>query len=162
MLVDGLGASGKSTFAASLVRALPAPPAVVRGDDFIRRGTTDWDQARFVDQVVVPVLVDGQTGGYLRWPWDADAPTEWVEVQVGPVVLEGIAVSELDVPVGVRTLRVWIETPDTDRVARAEHRDPARFACWRDEWRPVESAWAAATRPWDRADLVVDGRTLMP
>ena len=157
VLVDGLSASGKSTLAAAVVAATGTPVAVVRGDDFIRRGTTEWDRARFVRDVLVP-LSRGDDAAYRPWPWDAVTPAGWVSVPAGSgVILEGVAVSDLDprdVPVG-DPLIVWVETPEPERVRRALARAPHRFACWRDDWLPLERAWAERSRPWERAHLVV-------
>lgn len=157
VIVDGLSASGKSTLAAAVVARAATPVVVVRGDDFIRRGTTEWDRARFVRDVLEP-LSRGADARYRPWPWDADEPTGWVSVPAGSaVILEGIAVSDLDpdqVPVG-KPLVVWVEAGDDVRAFRAERRAPQRFDCWRDDWLPIERAWVERVRPWERADLVV-------
>lgn len=157
VIVDGLSASGKSTLAAAIVAEADTPTAIIRGDDFIRRGTTAWDRERFVRDVLEP-LGRGEAGRYQPWPWDSDEPTGWVSVPAGStVILEGIAVSDLDadrVPVG-EPLVVWVEADDDERARRSARRAPHRFACWRDDWLPIERAWAERVRPWQRAHLVV-------
>lgn len=157
VIVDGLSASGKSTLAAAIAERAATSVVVVRGDDFIRRGTTEWDRARFVRDVLEP-LSRGEDAKYRPWPWDADEPVGWVSVSAGSaVVLEGVAVSDLDprdVPVG-EPLVVWVDAGDDERALRAARRAPQRFACWHDDWLPVELAWAERVRPWERAHLVV-------
>ncbi len=157
VLVDGLSAAGKSTIAAAVAARLEGPVTIVRGDDFIRPGTTRWDQKRFADDLLAP-LSAGFDAEYRPWPWDAEVPGDVVRVRAGGVlILEGVAVSDLDpgaLDVGV-PLVVWVDADDAERARRSRERAPERFDCWRDDWLPVESEWARRVRPWDRADIVV-------
>ncbi len=157
VLIDGLSASGKSTIAAQLARRLRGPVTVVRGDDFIRRGTTVWDQARFVADLLAP-LSERRDAAYRPWPWDADQPGQAVHVPAGSVlILEGVAVSDLDpgsLDVGA-PLVVWVDADEAERARRSRERAPQRFACWRDDWLPIEREWAARVAPWTRAEIVV-------
>ncbi len=157
VLVDGLSAAGKSTIAAAVAARLEGPVTIVRGDDFIRPGTTRWDQKRFADDLLAR-LSAGFDAEYRPWPWDAEVPGDVVRVRAGGVlILEGVAVSDLDpgaLDVGV-PLVVWVDADDAERARRSRERAPERFDCWRDDWLPVESEWARRVRPWDRADIVV-------
>ena len=152
--IDGFGATGKTTLAAAVARALPGA-VVVHVDDLSRPGVAGWERERFVTQVLEPLRA-GRPGRYQRWDWSSDAGAEWHDVAVGvPVVLEGV--SSTDVRTGVPwDVRVWVEADREVRLARALERDgPAMLARWLDDWMPSEERYAAAQRPRDRADLVV-------
>ncbi len=154
--VDGFGASGKTTFAATLVAAVPGAQ-LVHLDDFARPGTPGWRRDLFVEALLSPLLA-GQPARYRTWDLVADVPTGWAEVQPGrPVVVEGVSVTDQRVPVPWDVV-VWVHAERELRHARARRRDgEALWPTWRDEWIPSEDAWARSQRPRERADLVVDG-----
>ena len=153
LVVDGLGASGKTTFA-SRVEAGWADAQIVHLDDFTRPGAVAWDSERFLEQVYQP-LSAGLPARYQRWHWTQAEPGEWVDLAAGrPVILEGIGASDPEVDVAW-DVRVWLDASEEERCVRAERRDPARFECWTTTWRPIEARWAEDSRPWERADIVV-------
>lgn len=154
--IDGFGASGKTTLAARVAAALPG--AVVVGiDDFARPGVRGWERDRFVAQVLEPMLTS-RPGHYQRWDWHRDRGAEWHDVPVGvPVVVEGV--SSTDVRLGVPwDVTVWVDAPYALRLARATARDgPAMLERWLTDWMPSEDAYAAAQRPQERVDALVEG-----
>lgn len=153
IVIDGLGASGKTTFAA-LVEAAWPDAQVVHLDDFTRPGAVAWEAERFLEQVYRPLSAN-LPSHYQRWHWTEPTPGEWVSLVAGqPVVLEGIGASDPEVGVDW-DLRVWLEAAEEERCARAERRDPARYECWATNWRPIEARWAAERRPWEQADIIV-------
>ena len=152
--VDGFGAAGKTTLAASLARALPGS-VVVHVDDFARPSVQGWERDRFVDQVLAP-LVAGRTARYQRWDWDSDTGAEWHDVPPGvPVVVEGV--SSTDVRLGVPwDVQVWVEASREVRLARALERDgESMMEQWLTDWMPSEERYAEAQRPRERADFWV-------
>lgn len=154
--VDGCGAAGKSTLAARIAAAVP--DAVVVGvDDFSGPRISEWDWARFREQVLLPLLA-GQRARYQRWDWDRDRGAEWHEVPPGRVVIvEGVSSTRAEVG-APWSLRVWVEAPRQTRLERALERDgEAMLGRWIGDWMPSEQAYIAAQRPQLRADLVVDG-----
>ncbi|MFD1079860.1 hypothetical protein ACFQ29_42070, partial [Longispora fulva] len=76
--IDGLGASGKTTLAATVAAALPGS-VVVHVDDFARPSVETWERDRFVAQVLEPLAV-GRPARYERWDWASDASLGWVDV----------------------------------------------------------------------------------
>ena len=52
--IDGFGATGKTTLAAAVARALPSA-VVVHIDDFARPTVAGWERERFVAQVLHPL-----------------------------------------------------------------------------------------------------------
>ena len=151
--IDGLGGSGKSTLAARIAAALPGA-VIIHNDDFARPGLSGWDRDRFVRQVVEPLLA-GRPGRYQRWDFDADVGAEWHSVPVGvPVIVEGVSATDVRLPVPW-DFTIWIEVSAGVRQARIADRDgPERRERWLTDWIPSETAYVAAQRPQDRADLV--------
>ena len=152
--VDGFGATGKTTLAAAISRALLGSE-VIHVDDFARPTVSTWEQERFVAQVLAPLRA-GRPARYQRWDWLSDSGVEWHDVRPGvPVVIEGV--SSTDERLGVPwDVRVWVEADREVRLARALERDgEAMMERWRCDWMPSEERYAAAQRPMDRADVHV-------
>src|SRR2546429_452202 len=71
--IDGLGASGKSTFARALAHAMSEidlATEVVEVDDFFNPGESGWgfDHARLREQVLEPITC-GKQARYQRYDW---------------------------------------------------------------------------------------------
>ena len=71
-----------------------------------------------------------------------------------PVIVEGVSATDVRLPVPW-DFTIWIEVPASVRRARIAERDgPALQHRWQTDWIPMEEAYAADQRPWDRVDLV--------
>jgi len=152
--VDGLGAAGKTTLAARLVKALPGA-VVVHVDDFAHPEVPTWQRDRFVAEVLRPLLA-GRAARYRPADLVTGALGPAVVVPTGvPLVVEGV--SSTDVRLGVPwDLTIWLEVPQAERRRRIEARDPPELLeRWRSDWWPQEEAYVRAQRPAERADLVV-------
>jgi uridine kinase len=151
--VDGFGAAGKTTMATRIAAALPGA-VVIHNDDFARPDLPGWDRDRFVRQVLEPLLA-GRPASYQRWDFHADVGAEWHQVPVGvPVVVEGVSATDERLPVPW-DFTLWIQVPTAVRRHRIAERDgPALAERWATDWIPMEEAYAAAQRPWERVDLV--------
>jgi hypothetical protein len=74
------------------------------------------------------------------------------------VIIEGIGASQGSVRRELDVI-IWVETPQSVR----ESRDAARVAAGEISatsyvnWMVEENAYVAAERPWEHADLIVDG-----
>ena len=79
----------------------------------------------------------------------------------GPVVVEGVSATDvrLGVPWDV-TLWVDVPRPSGERRIRARRDGPELLDRWLTDWMPSEEAYAAAQRPRERVDAVVEGRDL--
>ncbi len=153
--IDGMGASGKSTFADQLALDLPGAE-VIHVDDFARPDRQGWEQHRFVDQVLRPIR-SGRPGRYQRWHFATNTPAEWVDVQPGrPIIVEGV--SSTDVRLGVPwDFTVWLDAPAELRLQRARSRDgEPMLDRWLTDWIPSEEAYVAAQAPQNRVDLIID------
>lgn len=154
--VDGFGGAGKTTLA-DRIAARVAGAVVVHVDDFQGVGGSEWDWDRMRREVVEP-LGAGRTARYQVWSWDETEPDGWAEVPAGSlVVIEGVSATrtELGAP---WDLTVWVDAPIELRRRRTVERDgPDLQRLWHEVWIPSEERYAAAQRPQERVDLVVDG-----
>lgn len=150
--VDGPSGSGKTTLAEQLHRASGAP--VLHLDDMI----AGWTGLRTVnaqlDRLLRP-MADGQPGSYRRYDWHAGAYAETVVVEPVPLlVLEGVGAGS-SIVADVVTVLVWIEAERDVRMARGLERDGEAFAPHWRAWAEEESAYFAAHRTRERADLLL-------
>ena len=154
--VDGLGGSGKSSLARRLAQALPGS-VVVPTDDFADPDAPSWAIERFIVEVLRP-LAAGRAARYRRWPYGSDRALAPATVPPGvPVIVEGVSAIDARLPVPW-DLTVWVEAPPEVRHRRILDRDPPELLeVWRRSWWPSEEAYAAAQRPWARADVLADG-----
>lgn len=155
--VDGYSGAGKSRLSNRLARALDRAPTVHL--DFFYPG---WDGLSAavglaVDWVAVP-LTAGRPARWRRWDWTEGRFAEWRETRWAPVVLlEGCGAGSAALRPFTSTA-IWVETPAPlrERRLRARHDWPG-YAPHRAGWAAQEEAHFAAERPWEHADVVVDG-----
>jgi hypothetical protein len=162
VVVDGPAGSGKTTFASRLAAALRfvhVHVQVLHMDDFYEGwsgGLTPDVWERLHTQVLEP-LSSGRDGRYQHYDWRLGEFAEWRSVPLRSVlVIEGVGSAARPVD-PFASLRVWVEAPETVRVARGVQRDgEAMRADWM-RWVALETAHFAADATRARAELVVDG-----
>lgn len=169
VVVDGRGASGKTTLADRVAAQVPGS-AVVHADDLA------WHEPFFGwghllrDGVLTP-LHRGE-GVRLRPPaWERLGRDGVVEVPADSplVVIEGTGAAqrELD-PLVDATLWVQSDFAEAERrgiardIAQGVNGDPEETVAFWHEWMAHEVAFLAAHRPWERAVLVVAGTATIP
>ena len=87
--IDGLGAAGKTSFAAEIAALVPGA-RIVHIDDFARPFLVGWERARFVAEVLEPLL-SGRPAHYSRWDYLTDQRRGWADVPPGvPVIVEDV------------------------------------------------------------------------
>lgn len=153
--IDGLGGSGKSSFARQLSRALGGAP-IVQTDDF-----ASWDNPldwwpQLLERVLVP-LSKGETARFERSHWGGETDGELVVVEPAEVViLEGVTASrEAFAP--YLAYSIWVEASAQLRLRRGLDRDgPDALEQWQ-AWMDEEDRYRVRERPDERADLVVRG-----
>jgi uridine kinase len=152
--IDGLGAAGKTSFAAEIASMLPEAH-IVHVDDFARPEMRGWEQERFVRQVVEPLLA-GRPARYQRWDYIEDRGLNWVDVPVGvPVIVEGVSATDHRLPVPW-DVTIWLDVSEAERHRRILARDnQTLLARWRDDWWPNEAAYEREQRPQKRPGMVV-------
>jgi uridine kinase len=111
---------------------------------------------RLTEQVLEP-LAAGRPARYQVYDWQAGRFDRWVDVAVPTVlVVEGVGAAAGPVD-GYASLRVWVEAPEDERLARGVARDGEEL---RDEWlrwTGREAAHFERDRTRERADVLVDG-----
>jgi uridine kinase len=152
--IDGLGAAGKTSFAAEIASMLPEA-RIVHVDDFARPGLRGWDRDRFLRQIVEPLLA-GCPGRYQRWDYIDDRGRNWVEVPTGvPVIVEGVSSTDSRLPVPW-DITIWLDVTEAERHRRIMERDnEALLERWRTDWWPSEQAYVLQQRPQNRPGMVV-------
>jgi uridine kinase len=152
--IDGLGAAGKTNFAAEIASVL-LEARIVHVDDFARPGLRGWEQERFVRQVVEPLLA-GRPARYQRWDYIEDRGLNWVDVPVGvPVIVEGVSATDHRLPVPW-DITIWLDVSQAERHRRILARDSQTLlARWRYDWWPSENAYEREQRPQNRPGMIV-------
>lgn len=153
--IDGLGGSGKSTFALQLACALGGV-VIVQTDDFATADNPiDW-WPDLLERVLVPIS-RGEVARYERSRWGREVDDELVVVEPTEfLVLEGVTASrEAFAP--YLTYSIWVDAPAPLRLQRGLDRDGHdALEQWR-AWMAQEERYRSRERPDDRADLVVRG-----
>lgn len=138
VLIDGRSGAGKSSLAALLLRRWP-----VRGRvqsvalDSIYPGWDGLDEgAERAREWILRPHGRGLLGTWRRWDWDeqAEAESHAVDPALG-VILEGSGIIRPSTA-SLADVRVWVESGDAARKARAMARDG-------DTYRPHWDRWAA-------------------
>ena len=149
--VVGPSGSGKTTLARAVADALGAPIAHM---DEIFPG---WDGlAAAVPLVVAQVLepvARGEQAAYRVWDWARD---DWGGTLTLPrhrfLVLEGCG-SSVGPARPYAAVRVWVDAPRTERMARGIARDGEAFRPHWERWAAQEDALYAADRTAEHAHL---------
>lgn len=167
--IDGCGGAGKSTLARKLQQSLSGV-TIVHKDDFhfqshlIIKGerTTkpigaDLDWKRLREQVLEP-LSKGRAGYYQRYDWPSDQLAEWHTVPVkGIIVIEGVYSTRPELR-DYYDFTIWVDTPKETRLARGVERDgEASRDWWIHHWMVDEDFYIDKCKPYEKADLVVNG-----
>jgi len=169
--VDGRAGSGKTSFAerlAGAVRSAGAPAAILHTDDLSSH--TDlfgWVQTLMSD--VLEPLRAGRPGVHSVYNWvarRADTRAEVPPVEV--LVLEGVGAGRQELTAYL-AYTIWVETSLSAGVARGLQRDIAehgegmrdQLAAFWTEWVRAEAIFLGDQRPWERADLLVDGTSAL-
>jgi hypothetical protein len=152
--IDGRSASGKSTFAARLARALNAP--LVHSDDVAwHHSFFDW-WPLMLEQVIVPF----RAGLAIDWQ-----PEAWIEKgREGSIVvpkssillLEGVSTTRRELSEHI-DLPIWMETDPKVAEARGLEREGPDGRDFWFEWQAAEDPFLESDQPWNRATLIVDG-----
>ena len=108
-------------------------------------------------------LRQGRPARYARYDWDHDALAEIRELRPGGVaIVEGIYSSRRELA-SLYDLRIWVECPRDVRLSRGLARDgEGARGRWEEDWMPAEDRYVVEHRPWELADLIVDGAAAWP
>lgn len=153
ILVDGGSGAGKTTFAHALAQAGPVGAQVVSLDSFY----PGWDGLVEASRAVVDDLLGAECPGYWGWDWERDERTSWCDVDLSrPTVIEGCG-ALTPASRALASCAVWLEADADERKRRALERDGDAFAPHWAHWAAQEAAHWRRDRPWELADVVVEG-----
>lgn len=167
--IDGTSASGKSTLADKF-KELDDRITIVHMDDFYHPSEEqkninpeaigagfDWE--RLCTQVLSP-LSHNSFGRYQRYDWDTNKMAEWHDVPTrGIVIIEGCYSIRNELR-DFYDVRIWIENPKSvshERIIQRERDGAGSSYLWETVYRPAEEKYLDVQRPWEHADIVIDG-----
>jgi uridine kinase len=167
--VDGRAGSGKTSFAerlAGAVRSASAPVAILHTDDLSSHTDLFGWVPTLVSDVLEPLRA-GRPGVHSVYNWvtrRADTRAEVPLVKV--LVLEGVGAGRRELT-DYLAYTIWVETSLSAAVARGLQRDITehgqgmrhQLAAFWTEWVRAEAIFLGDQRPWERADLLVDGNS---
>jgi hypothetical protein len=156
VLIDGRSGSGKSSLAARTAHLWGGPVQVVALDDLY----PGWDglsqgaeSAR--SQILVPIA-DGRAALWRRWDWARNAPGVEITTRPGvPLIVEGCGALSAK-SASLAPIRVWLESPEPSRKARALDRDGDAYAPHWDRWAAQEVRHIADDDPIAHATIVFE------
>lgn len=157
VLIDGRSGAGKTSLARLVATRWPLAGRVqLIALDSIYPG---WDGLEAgVETARAEILKPhgrGLIGTWQRWDWERAAPAEShaVDPALG-VILEGCGVLTPQTA-RLADVRVWVESPDAARKARALARDGDTFRPHWDRWAAQEERHMERDAPQQLADLIV-------
>ena len=166
--IDGMSASGKSTFARHLKEAIDALGHhcfIIPMDDLVSPELYGNDAGSLypgfdmerIKSDIVGRLREGKNISYHRYDRESKAMAEWREIPGNAVILlEGVFTTgrllgdSLD-------LRIWLDSPRETLLERGEARSGTPRAKWESKWLPAEDAYIAREAPDGASDMIIDG-----
>jgi uridine kinase len=156
--INGHSSSGKTGLSRRLADALPRCSVLHTDDLAWHHGVFAWDELLIND--VLPALRRGQSLQYRPPAWIARGRQDVITLDGSRqfVIIEGVGASQASIRPQLDVI-IWVQTPESVR----ESRDAVRVAAGEisatsyANWMAEENAYMAAERPWEHADLIVDG-----
>lgn len=158
VIIDGRSGAGKTTLARMLVERWPIVGRVqLVALDSIYPG---WDGLQSGVEHALDGILRPHGRGYLgewrRWDWerDAEAESHAVDPALG-VLIEGSGILT-PATAAIADVRVWLESAEPGRKARALNRDGETYRPHWDRWAAQENAHIARDDPRALATRVVE------
>jgi hypothetical protein len=156
LAVDGRSGGGKTTVADRLAAAVPGA-TVVRTDDVAwYHAFFDW--ADLLRDGVLEPLRGGESVAYRPLAWDRRGREGAIVVPAGSplVIVEGVGAGRRELSDYFDAL-LWVQADAVQARRRGLERDGPDSADFWVEWQAAEDPFQAAQRPWERADVIVNG-----
>ena len=162
LAVDGRGASGKSTLAAAVNRAVPGSVVVHTDDIAWHHSFFDWT-ALARDGVLLPVHAALEVR--CRPPaWEERGREGAIVVprSCPLVIFEGSGASRQELTPWI-DVAIWVQSDEVKSKTRGLVRDggSAEAEAFWDEWMAEELPFFAQDRPWERANMVASGMPVL-
>jgi uridine kinase len=163
--IDGMSASGKSTFAERLKKAIDARGHdcfIIPMDDLfspeLHRDTLypGFDMDR-IKSGILDRLKEGKSVGFRRYDKESKAMAGYREIPENAVILfEGVFTTGKLLG-DFMDLRIWLDCPREKVLERGEARSGNPRTEWESKWLPAEDAYMAGEAPFGASDMTVDG-----
>ena len=158
VLIDGGSGAGKTSLAARLARAWPVTGRVqVIALDSLYPGWDGLDDGaeRALEGILRP-HGRGLLGAWRRWDWDRgeEAETHAVDPALG-VIVEGSGILRPSTA-RLADIRIWVESGESSRKARALARDGDSYRPHWDRWAAQERRHLERDRPRELATRVIE------
>jgi hypothetical protein len=161
--VNGHSSSGKTALARRLAAALPGASVLHTDDLAWHHGVFAWDEL-FLD-AVLPVVRAGDPLDYRPPAWEARSRPGSITLPGGLafLIVEGVGASQASVRAAYDMI-IWVETDEPTRLGRDLPRLDAGGISRPDyhSWMAEENAYVTRERPWEQADLIVNGGDTIP
>ena len=156
--LNGHSSSGKTTLGRQLASTL-ARSAVLHTDDLAwHHGVFSWDLL-LIDHLL-PVVRSGSALSYRPPAWLVRGRQGAIELprDLQYLILEGVGATQRSLRPEV-AVAIWVETDEPTRLARDAERVAAGeiSAASYADWMAEENAYVTDHRPWEDADLVING-----
>jgi hypothetical protein len=156
--VDGRSASGKTTFAGRLERAVPG--AVTVHTDDVAWWHSEFDWAELMIEGVLEPVRRGEAVAFRPPAWERRGRGGAITVPRDPslLIVEGVGAGRRETAHLVDAI-VWVQSD----AAVCAAREAARIAAGHtdaevsERWLRAERPFVADQRPWERAALIVSG-----
>jgi len=158
LAVDGRSGGGKTTVAGRLAEAIDTC-AVVHTDDIAwHHSFFDWTDL-LIENVLIPFR-RGEAVDYRPDAWRERDREGSISVPAGVewLIVEGVGAARRELVPLVDAV-LWVQSDDAiarERGIARDGGDEAATSFW-DEWMAAEEPFLAHHRPWERADLIVNG-----
>lgn len=159
--IDGLGGSGKSSFAEVIRREIPLFD-VVKMDDFYipsmergSKGYHNFDIEKLIEEVISP-FINNEDVKYSKYNWIEDRLEGEYTVSENYLIIEGVY-STSDRLKKYYDKKMWIDCHRDIRLHRGLVRDGEKaYKQWVDEWMPLEDRYVESQKPQENADYILN------
>jgi len=166
--IDGLGGSGKSTFAKELLVFMP-DAIIVHMDDFYKpkvlrdASNTNSEVGAFFDwqrlekQLLIP-FIENREILIQKYDWESDYLKNWQSIpNATNVIIEGVYSTRKEL-LKYYNLKIWIDCPAEIRLLRGIERDGIEIKeYWQNVWMKQEEDYYKKHKPFLSSDVKIDG-----
>ena len=166
--IDGLGGSGKSTFAKELIESMENTE-IVHMDDFYKcenmrkepKSNSEigffFDWRKLENEVLIPFTNDLEIS-FQKYDWSSDSLKYWQNISKNSnVIVEGVYATRKELS-KYYDLKIWIDCPSEICLERGIDRDGIEMKeYWQNVWMKQENEYLEKHKPFLVADLNISG-----
>lgn len=166
--IDGLGGSGKSTFAEELIDSLSNTEIVHMDDfyktDYLRRKSNsnseigDFFNWRELESKVLIPFTKNLEISFQKYNWTSDSLKDWQNIsKESNVIVEGVYSTRRELS-KYYDQRIWIDCPSEICLQRGIKRDGIEMKeYWQNVWMKQENEYLEKHKSFLEADLIISG-----